>query len=270
MVSPYVYPGLWMLLPQVTMAPFDNLKVRQALSHAIDRERISTVTNGLTTPASCMVPAGVFGFLDDPALAEIQKFDREAAMAALVGTEYEGGQNWPEVTMYMRADEEQFNADIMAADIVDQIKQAIGLDIKIEPIPQANFVQQLRELNWPLVFIRWWSDYPDPDNSYGDMFFSNYDTRPARRQAWTNKDFDDLVVSGRSEPDPVKRLEMYRQAEQIIQEDVGYMPLVYRLDQYVFKPWIKNVAVNNQGYTVPNGNIYVRMYDNVTIEGRES
>lgn len=270
MINPYVYPGIWMLLPQVTIAPFDNPQVRKALSHAIDRDRISTVTNGLTTPAYCMVPAGVFGFLDDPALAEIQKFDRDAAMAALVGTEYEGGKNWPDVTMYMRADEEQYNADIMAADIVDQIKQAIGLDIKIEPIPQANFVQQLRELKWPLVFIRWWSDYPDPDNSYGDMFFSNYDKRPARRQAWTNADFDDLVVAGRAEPDAAKRVEIYHQAEEIIQGDVGYMPLVYRLDQYIFKPWVKNVAVNNQGYTVPDGNIYVRMYANAKIEGRES
>ncbi|MEA2583730.1 MAG: oligopeptide transport system substrate-binding protein [Thermomicrobiales bacterium] len=268
MVTPYVYPGIWMLLPQATVAPFDNLQVRKALSHAIDRERISTVTNGLTTPAACMVPAGVFGFLDDPALAEIQKFDPAAAMEALKGTEFEGGTNWPEVTMYMRANEEQYNADVMAADIVDQIKQNIGLDIKIQQIPQANFVQQLRELKWPLTFIRWWYDYPDPDNGYGDMFYSNYDKRVARRQAWTNKDFDDLVNQGKAEPDAAKRVEIYRQAEQIIQEDVGYMPLVYRLDQYAFKPWVKGVPVNNQGYVVPDGNIFIRMLTKAFIDGR--
>jgi oligopeptide transport system substrate-binding protein len=268
MVTPYVYPGLWMLLPQVTIAPFDNLQVRQALSHSIDRERVSTVTNGLTTPASCMVPAGVFGFLDDPSLPEIQKYDPEAAMAALVGTEYEGGKNWPEVTMYMRADEEQYNADVMAADIVDQIKQSIGLDVKIQAIPQANFVQQLRELKWPLTFIRWWLDYPDPDNCYGDMFYSNYDKRPARRQAWTNNDFDDLVNAGKSEPDAAKRLAIYLEAEKVIQNDVGYIIVVYRLDQYVFKPWVKGVAVNNQGYVVPQGNIYTRMLSTCHIENR--
>ena len=47
------------------------------------------------------------------------------------------------------------------------------------------------------------------------------------------------------------------------------MPLVYRLDQYVFKPWVKDVAVNNQGYTVPDGNIYVRMLRHVSVEGRQ-
>ena len=121
-VSPYVYPGIWMMLPQVTVAPFDKIEVRTALGHAIDRDRLATITKGLVTPAYCMVPQGVFGFLDDPSLAEINNFDPQAAMDALKGTDFEGGKNWPEITMYMRADEEQYNANIMAEDIVAQLK----------------------------------------------------------------------------------------------------------------------------------------------------
>jgi ABC-type oligopeptide transport system substrate-binding subunit len=268
MLNPYVYPGIWMLLPQATIAPFDNLKVRQALSHAVDRERISTVTNGLTTPAYCMIPPGVFGFLDDPSLQTIQDFDPEKAIAALQGTEFEGGKNWPAITMYMRADEEQYNSDVMAADIADQIKQNIGMDIKIQPVPQSNFTQQQNELKWELTFIRWWYDYPDPDNGYGDMF--NSQKSSGRRQAWSNKDFDDLTVQGKAEPDPTKRLDIYLQCEKIIQQDVGYIPLVYRQDEYIFKPWVKGVPVNNQGYVVPDGNIYVRMLTKVFVDGRTS
>ena len=47
---------------------------------------------------------------------------------------------------------------------------------------------------------------------------------------------------GKGEADPDKRLEIYKQAERIIQEDVGYIPVVYRVDQYAFKPWVKDVA----------------------------
>ncbi len=43
-VSPYVYPGIWMMLPQVTVAPFDKIEVRTALGHAIDRDRLATIT----------------------------------------------------------------------------------------------------------------------------------------------------------------------------------------------------------------------------------
>ncbi|HEY8448593.1 MAG TPA: peptide ABC transporter substrate-binding protein [Thermomicrobiales bacterium] len=266
-LQPYVYPGIWMLLPSNGIPPFDRLEVRKALSHAIDRERLVTVTNGLVAPAYCMVPPGVFGFLDDPTLQEIQDFDPEKALAALQGTEFEGGKNWPEITMWMRAQEENYNADIMANDIVDQLRQNLGMDVKIQTVPQANFSQQLFENKWQLVFIRWWYDYPDPNNGYGDMFYSRKSS--GKRQAWSNDEFDDLVNAGKAEPDQQKRLDIYRRCEQIIQEDVGYIPLVYRLDQYVFKPWVKGMPVNQQGYVVPDGNIYVRMLTKVFVEGRQ-
>nr|MBA3414417.1 peptide ABC transporter substrate-binding protein [Chloroflexia bacterium] len=76
----YVYPGIWMLVPSNGIPPFDQIEVRRALSHAVDRTRVANITNGLAIEASCMVPIGVFGFLDDPALAEIQRFDPELAM----------------------------------------------------------------------------------------------------------------------------------------------------------------------------------------------
>jgi ABC-type transport system substrate-binding protein len=169
--------------------------------------------------------------------------------------------------MYMRADEENYNANIMAEDIVAQLKDNLGMDIKIQTVPQSNFSEQLFQNKWPLVFIRWWYDYPDPNNGYGDMFYSRKTS--GKRQAWSNKDFDDLVIKGKGEPDPEKRLAVYLEAEKVIQTDVGYMPLVYRLDQNVFKPWVKGVAVNKGGYAVPDGNIYVRMLTNVYVEGRE-
>ena len=60
-------------VPSNGQEPFQNdevgLKVRQALSHAIDRERLVELTNGLATEAYCMVPPGVFGFIDDPEIS---------------------------------------------------------------------------------------------------------------------------------------------------------------------------------------------------------
>lgn len=266
LLSPYVYPGLWMMLPSNGIAPFDKLEVRKALSHAIDRDRLVTVTNGLVAPAYCMVPQGVFGFLDDPSLMEIQNYDPELAKQSLVGTEFEGGSNWPEINMWMRAEEEQYNADVMANDIVDQLKQNLGMDVKINPVPQSNFSPQLFENKWQLVFIRWWLDYPDPDNVYGDMFFSRKSS--GKRQAWSNSEFDDLVIKGKEAPTPEARLAVYLDAEKVIQEDVGYMPLAFRLDQNVFKPWVQNIAVNQYGQKVPDGNIYVNMLRSVTTDTR--
>ena len=83
------------------------------------------------------------------------------------------------------------------------------------------------------------------------------------------REFDDLVNQGKAVPDPEARLEVYKQAEKVIQGDVGYIPVVYRVDNYAFKPWVKDVPLNRQGFTVPDGNIFVQMMSKVAIEGRE-
>ncbi|MDP9474051.1 MAG: peptide ABC transporter substrate-binding protein, partial [Chloroflexota bacterium] len=109
-------------------------------------------------------------------------------------------------------------------------------------------------------------DYPDADNQYYDMFYGKKASN--KRQAWTNDQFDQLVVQAKGELDPEKRLELYKQAEKIIQEDVGYIPVVFRVDQNAFKPWVKELPTNQQGFTVPDGNIYVRGVTRVTTAER--
>jgi ABC-type oligopeptide transport system substrate-binding subunit len=269
-VKKYVYPGIWMLVPSNGLAPFTNdevgLKVRKSLTHAIDRARLVELTKGMVIEAYCMVPIGVYGFLDDAEFAETLKFDKDLALGELVGTPFEGGQGWPEITMNMRGGEEVYNSNLMANDIVAQLKETLGMDVKIQVWPEASWRPELFKNEWQLTWIRWWTDYPDPNNSYGDMYYSKKNS--GKRQSWSNAEFDDLVEKGKSVPDPVARLDVYRQAERVIQGDVGYIPVVYRQDTYAFKPWVKNVAVNKQGFTVPYGNIYTRMSSQVKIEGR--
>lgn len=264
----YVYPGIWFILPSNGIPPFDQLEVRRAVSKAIDSQRLVEVCSGLAQPAHCMVPQGVYGFFEDEEIYAIQAFDPEAAMAELVGTEFEGGQNWPEITMIMRSDEEQYNSDIMANDIIDQLQQNLGMSIQIESLVENSFRPRLYENRDQLVWIRWWLDYPDPDNVYYDMFYGGK-AEGTKRQAWSNDEYDALTIEGKAELNPEARLEIYKECERIIQTDVGYIPLVYRLDAYAFKPWVQNLPTNTQGFTVPDGNIFVRATTRYEISGRE-
>lgn len=268
MLRQYVYPGVWFLLPSNGVPPFDQLEVRRAVSQAIDRNRLVEVTQGLVQPAHCMVPQGVYGFFEDEEIYGIQAFDPEAALAHLEGTEFEGGQNWPEITMIMRSDEEQYNSDIMANDIVAQLEENLGMKIQIESLVENTFRPRLYENRDQLVWIRWWLDYPDPDNTYYDMFYGGK-PEGSKRQAWTNDEYDRIVTEAKGILDPDERLEMYKEAERILQEDVGYVIVAYRLDVYAFKPWVQNVPVNTQGFTVPDGNIYTRALTQYQIAGRE-
>ncbi len=138
-----------------------------------------------------MVPTGVFGYFDDPEINEMQKFDPALAKEQLVGTPYEGGQNWPEITLYMRGSEEVFNSDLMANDIVAQLQENLGMNVNIQVWPGETWRPELFKNEFQLFWIRWWYDYPDPNNGYGDMFYSQ--KASGKRQAWSNAEFDDLA-----------------------------------------------------------------------------
>lgn len=267
-IGPFSYPGIWMLIPSNGIPPFDQLPVRQALSHAVDRDRLVQVTNGLLQPAYCMVPPGIFGYFDDPTISAIQAFDPEKAMAALKGTDFEGGKNWPDITILMRGDEEQYNSNIMINDIVAQLQTNIGMTCKIQSLTEQPFRAELYKNTAQVVWIRWWYDYPDADNGYFDMY---YGAKPSnKRQKWENADFDKLAVQAKSELDPDKRLALYKQCETIIQNDVGYIPVGYRVDFNAFKPWVQSIPMNSLGQHLPNGNIFVRAQSSFQISGRPS
>jgi len=154
----------------------------------------------------------------------------------------------------------------MAQDIAAQLQEVLGMEITLEVIPENNWRPRLFENNFQLVWIRWWYDYPHPNNGYGDMFYSRKNS--GKRQAWSNEQFDDLVDEAKGISDLEAQLEVYRQAETIIQEDGGYIPVVYRQDQIAYKPWVTNVPVNQQGFWVPLGNIYTKFLQEVSVEGR--
>jgi len=261
----WVEPLIWKLLPQVTLAPFDDIELRKALQHSIDKDRINELTNGGGDPAYCLVPPGLFGYFGEE-FKDYSNFDPELAAEHLAASTYADG-SFPEVTVILR-NEAQLNSTIMIEDIASQIMENLGMEISI----QIMDVQAFRELlftNTPqLAWIRWFYDYPDPNNGYFDMFYSNKDS--GKRQAWSNAEFDDLTIAGKEEADPEARLDIYRQCEEIMQEEVVYIPVVYRNAYYVYKPWVQGVPVNKQGFLTPNGNIYVGMYETVYIAGRDA
>ena len=74
------------------MKPLDNLKLRQALSHAIDRDTLcNQVLNGTYTPAFSMLPPGFPAY--NPDLAPIQAFDVAAAKQLLADAGYKDGKD---------------------------------------------------------------------------------------------------------------------------------------------------------------------------------
>jgi ABC-type oligopeptide transport system substrate-binding subunit len=255
----YPFPGTWYLLPQATKPPFDNLKVRRAVSQAIDRDNVVKVAQGLAIPAWSMIPPGFPGAVDDPKIKAIQKFDKKAALDHLKGTPFEGGKNWPKITLTMR--EEALGAKALAEAVQAVLLDNLNMKVDLEVLEQRVFRERLWKQDLQFVWIRWFMDYPDPHNEYFDTFYGKKTT--GRRQAWVNNDFDKELEAGRDTRDPKKRLEAYKKAEEIMQQDVGYVPVAWVVRYAAAKPWVKGIEKNKAGEFVVDGNIYVSMLEHI-------
>jgi oligopeptide transport system substrate-binding protein len=249
------FPGTWYLIPQVTKPPFDNLQVRKAVAHAVDRESVVKVAHGFAIPAHCMIPPGFPGFLDDAKVKEIQKFDPRAAMAQLKGTPFEGGKNWPKIVLSMR--DEALGSKPLAEAVQAVLLEHLGMKTELEVLEQRVFRERLWKQDLQFVWIRWFMDYPDPHNEYFDTFYGKRTT--GRRQAWVNDAFDKALEAGRDTRDQQKRLEHYARAEALLQQDAGYVPVAWVVRYAAAKLTVRGLQKNKQGEILVDGNIYVDM-----------
>ena len=251
----YPFPGTWYLLPQVTKPPFDNIKVRRAVSHAIDRENVVRVAQGFAIPAHAMIPPGFPGALDDKKTRDLQRFDQKLAMSMLKGTPFEGGKNWPKITLTMR--EEAYGAKPLAEAVQAVLLEHLNMKTDLEVLEQRVFRERLWNQSLQFVWIRWFMDYPDPHNEYFDTFYGKKTT--GKRQAWVNDAFDKELEAGRDTRDAKKRMQHYAKAEEILQAEVGYVPVAWVVRYAAAKPNVRGFEKNRQGELVVQGNIYFDM-----------
>src|SRR5947207_5564011 len=251
----FPYPGTWYLLPQVTKPPFDNVKVRRAVAHAIDRENVVKVSQGLAIPPHALIRPGFPGALDDKKTRDLQRFDPKLALSMLKGTPFEGGKNWPKITLSMR--DEALGSKPLAEAVQSVLLEHLNMKTDLEVLEPRVFRERLWKQDMQFVWIRWFMDYPDPHNEYFDTFYGKKTT--GRRQAWVNDAFDRELEAGRDTSDTKKRLASYAKAEELLQSDVGYVPVAWVVRYAAAKPTVRGLEKNRQGELVVDGNIYTDM-----------
>jgi ABC-type transport system substrate-binding protein len=141
-------------------APFNNLKVRQAFAHAIDRDILCRILlQGIGQPAYSMLPPGFPGHAGGK-FKDTQRFDPAMAKSLLMEAGYPNGRGFPRYELWINS----VNNRNVALFIQQMLKQNLNVDITIKVVESRAYRQAMFQWKIPMSLIQYNYDYPDPNN----------------------------------------------------------------------------------------------------------
>jgi ABC-type transport system substrate-binding protein len=217
----------------VSKEPFDKLEVRQAFSHAIDRDAIKQQILGPAgIPAYSWLAPG-FPAANGEALAPIQNFDPAKAKELLAAGGFSDPATFPAQVLQVR-NPNPLIASVSQA-VGTMLRDNLGIQIEVQNVDQDTFMDALtaKPTEILLGFV-----------SYGMDFFDAYNMLSVwlsgGRHSWSNPDFDQLVEEAASFiGDPEERTRMFQDAERILVEDVPAVFVYHETPVQLVKPWLK-------------------------------
>jgi peptide/nickel transport system substrate-binding protein/oligopeptide transport system substrate-binding protein len=175
-------------------------------------------------------------------------------MELLVGTPYEGGQNWPEVRLTYRADELAGVPGLVAQAIQAMLKESLNMDVTLEGLENAVFRSSMWERKNQLTYVRWYMDYPDPNN---DHFLVWYSSRASgSRHEYADPEYDAMLEEAASGSTMEERMAIYSEAERRMIEEGAATYVYYPFGVRLYKPWVQGLPKNSAGLNVQDWNIY--------------
>jgi oligopeptide transport system substrate-binding protein len=230
-------------------SPFKDKKVREAFALAFDAEGwTKDVDGGLSLATWTWIPPGFPGYDESSPL----HFDADAAKAALAESTYGGPDALNALGLKLTFGDSPRNRQ-RSEWLVAKYKEILGVDIALDPIDATTFTAITKDpKTFPLLARQGWcADYPDPQNWLSVYWRS--DTTFAARQGYVNPDFDALVNQADVELDPVKRADLYKQAQQLLLADIPSAFGYNSLNHYLVQPWVKGITTTPQDSDWPGG-----------------
>lgn len=223
-----------------THPPLDNPAVRKALNFAIDKEAlVRDILQGRFQPGRGFLPPGTYG--SDPQYRPYP-FDPQKARALLAAAGHPGGKGIPPLQVWSSVKSEGIEREHEAIR-----RYLLDVGVQIEYHYNTNwpaFNAQVQEGKLPIFRYGWSADVPEPEYFLHRIFHSQSRTNFTR---YANPRVDRLLDRARQEADPVKRAEVYREAERLIMDDAPVIPLNYVSYDRLFQPYVQSIEVSALG-----------------------
>jgi oligopeptide transport system substrate-binding protein len=241
-IQPIVSLCTSMVRLDASMAPFDDLLVREAFSRAIDKDRYNLViAEGKGVIANGVYPPGLPGY--NPDLTPLS-YDPERALEAITNSSYGSVDAFPEIIFTTSGG--GGGIDPSDALLIEMWEKVLGVTVTVEQIDSRSYLEKILEGEHGQIFSwGWCADYPDPENFADVLFHSDAQMNTSN---YSNPEIDALLERARSEPDVSKRITLYQEIEQMLVDDVAAIFLIYGHPYYlVTKPYVQNYVATPIG-----------------------
>ncbi len=236
----------------VEEAPFDDVHFRRALNFAVDKQQVAdAVFSNLVRPATGVIPPGFVGF--NPDLKGLG-FDQERAKEELAKSKYADPETRPRIVITLPGT--GGSPSLTTEVVADMWRRTLDVDVEIQQVEWATFLQDLHRNRLQAFSLAWQADYPDP-HTFVDVLFRTGSS--INNTNYSNLEVDALLEKANVEADPVRRIELYQEAEEMIVEDAAWLPLWWGVEGKVL------VKQRIGGLTFPP--LSVPIYQYVYIDG---
>ena len=220
---------LYRAFPQFTISylafntsvpPFDDVNVRRALGHSIDRSLVADVTfNNMLSPATGILMPQLPGYSPED---KTLPFDPAEARRLLAASRYGSAEALPEIVITEVGGGAEGRIDTQA--FIQQWREELGIEVRIQQTDFATFLADQDAGRLQMFNAGWIMDYPDPEDILDLKFHSRSELNDV---GYANAEVDALLEQARVEQDADARLGLYRRVERLIVEDAAWLPLYF-------------------------------------------
>ncbi len=212
-ISPYF--GTYFYRINTTSEHLNDVRIRKALSYAINREMITKyVTKTGETPAYNLTPPNTLNFT---AKAK-QQYDPVTARKLLSEAGFPEGKGFPKLEILYNTYEGHKK---IALAIQQMWKQELNIDIELHNQEWKVYLDSERTMNYQVARSSWIGDYLDP-NTFLDMFVTDGGNN---KTGWSNARYDQLIQLASEADSNEKRYSYFQEAEKILAEEVPIIPI---------------------------------------------
>jgi peptide/nickel transport system substrate-binding protein/oligopeptide transport system substrate-binding protein len=229
-------PALRMLYVAIntTRGPLADPRVRQAMNYAVDsRAILNSIMSGRGNIATGVIPPSLAG-----GDSTRKGYTRDVAKAKqlLAAAGKSGGidvELWSSQTAPFPRIAQAIQANLAEA----------GIRVKLVQRDASSMREAARAGQTDMALKDWFADYPDGEDFLYPLLHSTNKGVGGNVSFYNNPKFDQLVSAARRELDDAKRVEMYKQADQMAYDDAPMIYLFFYKELYAVQPWIKGFVV---------------------------